>query len=597
MIDPHREYETRRKARLEVVSARERTHRQIGYVKLATIAIGLLLAWMSAGKLFFSAYWLSVPIVVYIALAMLHEFVLRARTRAERAVKFYDRGIARMEDRWAGAGEPGERFREESHVYAEDLDLFGRGSLFELLNSARTPMGENWLAAWLKAPSPVAAVLERQQTVTELREKLDLREDLALAGEELRARLNPEGLTKWAETKRIMPTGLGLRLAASGLAIAAVATAIWGTIQINYWPFLVVLGIEWLFRRRLKSRAEEVITRLDSNSEGLELFAAALRRIERESFVSARLSKMVASLKRGRVPASRAMRSLARLGYWIDAHDSFLVAIVELPLLYSIHVALAAEKWRAEWGTQVRRWADAVGEMEALLSLAGYATEHQRDPFPSFADASECGALFEGEDLGHPLIPDARCVRNSVRLGRAAPVLMVSGSNMSGKSTLLRVTGVNAVLAMAGAPIRGRSLRLTPLTVGTRLHSPDSLQENRSGFYSEILRIRRVFDRTEGDSPVLFLFDELMEGTNSHDRRIGAEGLLRALVERGATGIVTTHDLALTEIGAALGSVVRNAHFEDSIEDGQMRFDYKLRPGVVARSNALELMRLIGLKV
>jgi DNA mismatch repair ATPase MutS len=176
-------------------------------------------------------------------------------------------------------------------------------------------------------------------------------------------------------------------------------------------------------------------------------------------------------------------------------------------------------------------------------------------------------------------------------------VLMVSGSNMSGKSTLLRTVGVNALLAMAGAPIRGKSLRLSPLIVGTRLRTTDSLQENRSGFYTEILRIRQVFDCAESGTPVLFLFDELLEGTNSKDRRIGAEGLLRALVARSAVGIVTTHDLALTEITAALGPAVSNAHLQDYVEDGRMRFDYKLRPGVVARSNAIELMRLIGLQV
>jgi len=178
----------------------------------------------------------------------------------------------------------------------------------------------------------------------------------------------------------------------------------------------------------------------------------------------------------------------------------------------------------------------------------------------------------------------------------------VSGSNMSGKSTLLRVVGINTVLAMAGAPVRGQGLRLTPLTIGTRIHSTDSLQEGRSTFYTEILHIRRVFDLANGDlakkdPPLLFLFDELLEGTNSKDRRIGAESLIRGLLRRRAIGIVTTHDLALTEITAALGNSVCNVHFEDQVEDGKMRFDYKLREGVVTKSNALALMRIIGLEM
>jgi DNA mismatch repair ATPase MutS len=235
--------------------------------------------------------------------------------------------------------------------------------------------------------------------------------------------------------------------------------------------------------------------------------------------------------------------------------------------------------------------------MEALLSLAGYSFEHPLDPFPEFAAGADAHPLFEGEDLGHPLIPAAQCVRNSVRLDDSTHLLLISGSNMSGKSTFLRTVGINAVLANAGAPIRGMSLRLSPLLLGTRIRSTDSLQEGRSNFYTEILRIRQVFEQTNQEQPLLFLFDELLEGTNSKDRRIGAEGLLRALLTRRTIGIVTTHDLALTEIAESLGGNVRNAHFQDFVEAGEMRFDYKLREGVVARSNALELMRLIGLNV
>jgi DNA mismatch repair ATPase MutS len=235
--------------------------------------------------------------------------------------------------------------------------------------------------------------------------------------------------------------------------------------------------------------------------------------------------------------------------------------------------------------------------MEALFSLAGYSFEHPADPFPEFAAGADCHPVFEGEDLGHPLLPSAQCVRNSVRLDDDTRLLLISGSNMSGKSTFLRTVGINAVLANAGAPVRAKSLRLSPLLLGTRIRTTDSLQEGRSNFYTEILRIRQVFEQTNQQQPLLFLFDELLEGTNSKDRRIGGEGLLRALLTRRSIGIATTHDLALTEIAASLGGNVRNAHFQDFVEQGEMRFDYKLRDGVVARSNALELMRLIGLNV
>ena len=234
---------------------------------------------------------------------------------------------------------------------------------------------------------------------------------------------------------------------------------------------------------------------------------------------------------------------------------------------------------------------------EALLSLASYSYEHLTDPFPEFVQQEKTQAFFDGAELGHPLIPAAKCVRNSIRLDQSQRLVLISGSNMSGKSTFLRTVGINTVMAMAGAPVRAASLRLTPLAIGTRIRSTDSLQEGRSSFFTEILQIRQVFELTRAPMPLLFLFDELLEGTNSNDRRIGSEGLLRALLKHGAIGIVTTHDLALTEVADPLGGEVRNKHFQDHVEDGKMRFDYKLQDGIVAKSNALALMRLIGLDV
>jgi hypothetical protein len=593
--DPQTEYAARLETRRQAVERQEQRHIRVGNSKLATLVAGLTLAWISLARHWVSPYWLFAPAALYAALAVWHERILRARTLAERAVAFYGRGIARIEDRWTGQGNPGDQFRNEKHVYAEDLDLFGRGSLFELLCIARTPMGEARLAQWLLAASPVPAILERHAMVSELREKLDLREDLALAGEDLRASFHPEALAKWAESSRVLPSSFW-RVVALGLALLAIGTLAWGARTFDYLPLVTVLAVEALFRYVLRSRVEAVITTTHSDGQGLALFAATLKRLEQESFSSPRLRAFVDDLQKGPVPASSAMAKLARIAYWIESHDSFMVRLLDIPLLITVQIGYAAEAWRGHSGRHVRSWIDAVGEMEALVSLAAYAYEHPRDRFPQFVDAP-AGPLFDGQELGHPLIEQSRCIPNSVRLDRNNRILMVSGSNMSGKSTYLRVVGVNAVLAMAGAPIRGQSLRLSPLVFGTRLRTTDSLQESRSGFYTEILRIRQVFDLTAGASPVLFLFDELLEGTNSKDRRIGAEGLLRAFVERGAIGIVTTHDLALTEITRELGAAVSNAHLQDYVEDGRMRFDYKLRPGVVARSNALELMRLVGLQV
>jgi len=252
------------------------------------------------------------------------------------------------------------------------------------------------------------------------------------------------------------------------------------------------------------------------------------------------------------------------------------------------------ESWRVRTGPALRRWLASVGEFEALTSLGAYAYEHPADVFPEFTETSPC---FEAEGLAHPLLSDRDAVRNDLSFGRDLRVLIISGPNMAGKSTFTRAVGINAVLAQGGAPVRARRLRLSPVAVGASICVLDSLQGGISRFYAEIRRLKQISDMTHGPLAALFLLDEFLQGTNSHDRRLGAEAMVRSLVERGAIGLVTTHDLALAEIAEKLGPRAANVHFQDRLEDGKLVFDYRLQPGVVETSNALNLMRSIGLDV
>lgn len=601
MPDPRAEYTTRLERQSLIAATQERLHIRCGNLKLLTVAFAIAMGVLALAR-YISAYWILLPATAFAVLIVVHERILRARDHANNLVLFYKRGLARMNDQWAGTGATGDRFRDPKHVYSDDLDLFGRGCLFELLSTARLSMGEDKLASWLRSASPVADVIERQALVAELRDRLDLREDIAVTGEDLKPRLNPESLIAWAESKPLL-IGTAPRIACVLISIASIVTLLYSLHTLV--PLLVVLAIALVLYSIWRRRAAEVMDGVNANAEGLFLFSQILERIEREQFSAPRLQKQTAALTSGSRPASRAIRDFARILLWMDAREGMITRILELPMMYSPQVAFAADAWRVRWGKQLRVWLDTVGEIEALLSLAAYSYEHPADPFAEFLPldvetAGHAAPVLDARSLGHPLIPAEKCVRNSVELDAATRVMLVSGSNMSGKSTLLRTVGINIVLANAGAPIRGQSLRLSPVALGTRIRSTDSLQENRSNFFTEILRIREVFELVGANPenrPLLFLFDELLEGTNSKDRRIGAEGLLRALVEKNSIGIVTTHDLALTAVTVTLGTIVRNYHFQDYVQDGQMRFDYTLRDGVVAKSNAIELMRLIGLKV
>jgi hypothetical protein len=614
--DPRFVYSRLLEERRADIASRERRHRALGYGRLAAVTAAAVVVWLAlTGQL--SIVWITVPIAVFAVLVAIHDRLLRILERRRCAQRFFERALARLDGKWAGTGEPGDRYLDPAHAYARDLDLFGAGSLFELLSTARTHIGEDTLARWLLAPASPETARARQEAVSELRPRVDLREDLAVMAEESRTGVDPESLAAWGEAPGLLERG---RLHAAVWALTALGVvgaaaiityvlSLLGAVRLSEPAsillrdvFLVVLAVNGTFLYRVHKRLGAVVTAVEEAAHELKLLSEVLVRLERESFQSPLLAALRASLDTEGEPPSKRIGRLNRLMELLDSRDHLLVRLAEPFVLWTTHLAFAVEAWRRHSGPVVRRWLTATGEMEALCSLASHAFEHPDDPFPEFTSEE---ALLEAEAIGHPLIEESRVVRNDVRIGGAAPagprVLVVSGSNMSGKSTLLRTLGVNAVLAQAGAPVRARRLRMSPLAVGASIRVTDSLQGGVSRFYAEILRLRQILDETarpgpEG-APVLFLIDEFLHGTNSHDRRIGAEALVRGLVERGAIGLITTHDLALADIVGPLGERAANVHFEDHIEDGRMVFDYAMRPGVVRKSNAIELMRSVGLEI
>jgi len=594
MHDPRAVLEERLSARRGRVAALERRDARIALARLA--AFGALAA-VGVGALAlhrFSAAWLAAPGAAFLALVAAHDGALRALARARRAVAFHQAGLARLDGRWAGTGDGGARYASDDHPYARDLDLFGEGSLFELLCTARTRPGADALAAWLLAPAGAPEARARQRAVAELSPRLDLREDLAVLGEDVRAEVHAERLAAWGVAPRLLRAWLSLP--AVTLAIATVAAlAGWLSQALHPIALVAAVALEWALLRALRDPIHAVLGGVERPGAELAVLAQLLARLEREPFHDERLRDRATRLGagRGRAAASSRIGALGRIVERAGWADNQLFAPIAFLLGWRLQAALAVERWRAAHGREIGGWLSAAAELEALSSLAAHAFLRPQDPFPELVDA---GAVYEGEGLAHPLLPDDRAVPNDVRLGPGVRLLVVSGSNMSGKSTLLRTVGANAVLALAGAPVRARRLRLSPLQTGATLRIQDSLAEGRSRFWAEITRLRLIMDLAARPPPALFLLDELLAGTNSRDRRIGAEAVLRALAGRGAIGLVTTHDLALSELVPALGEAA-NAHFEDQVRDGDVLFDYRLRPGVVTHSNALALMRAVGLEV
>ncbi|MCX4244946.1 DNA mismatch repair protein MutS [Paraliomyxa miuraensis] len=592
------------RARLDAVAARQRSVDRVSNLRVLTVVAGLLLgvgAWRDVvpGEL------LALPLLLFVALVIVHERLYRALAQAERAVEHYRAGLRRIDDAWAGHGETGQALAPADHPYAADLDLFGPGSLFELLCTARTMAGRRTLADWLLRPATLHEVRRRQAAVEALRRALDLRETLALAGGELDAsiehtrpgtvRAGPLPLVEWGGAPAALSDVVARRhgllaWAVPASTLAVTAAWLWGPLPPS--SVLAMVLVTWVVSRATGRFVQRAQGAAERSARELQALAEVLACLEGQRFEDPSLRRLHGLLVADEGSASRSIRRLAQLLAWAEIARSQLLAPVAFMLLWSLHFSLAIERWRRRHGPAIERWLGALGELEALLALSALAFEHPDDPFPELHEGEP---VLEGEGLGHPLLPAATCVRNPVALGVDVPARIVSGSNMSGKSTYLRTVGINVVLALAGAPVRAHRMRLSALRIGATLRVQDSLQRGASRFFAEIVRLREIVAMADEGPGALFLIDEILHGTNSHDRRIGGHAIVRGLLDRGALGLVTTHDLALA--AGTDDPRVDNVHFVDELRDGSLRFDYRLHPGVVRTSNALALMQAVGLPV
>ncbi len=572
----------------------QRRERRVGTLRLYVFVIGIALAWAAFDKDALPPAIVALPIGAFAALLVHHGRVITERETAQRLVAYYSHGMARIEGTWSALGERGQRFADTAHAYTSDLDIFGQGSLFQLLCTARSAAGLATLAGWLSGPADPAEIGERQRAVEELRPDVERRERLALVGDTEATEFDPDHLVSWSKR----PTSaalIGMRVVAATLVAATITTFfLQGLGVVSPEIFLGALAVQGVFGLRRRAANNDVVLSLELAAAELASLAHLLREIEDGEFRSPKLAQLRQSLAADDSSASARIRQLHRLIQLLDARRNMIFAPLSVFFLWTSQTCMAIEAWRARNGPELPQWLRAVGEYESLCALSGFAYERVDAAFPEVVDGPP---RFEAQALRHPLMTEERCVANDIALNDENALLLISGSNMSGKSTLLRTVGTNAVLAQMGAPVCGDSLRMSPLQVGTSMRTQDSLLDGTSAFYAEIKRLKQIVDMAGSHRPLLFMLDEVLHGTNSHDRRLGAEAVARTLLERGAIGLVTTHDLSLAEIAEHLAPRARNVHFADRLIDDEMVFDYRMHDGPVRGSNALGLMRAIGLDV
>jgi hypothetical protein len=540
-----------------------------------TLAVGLFLAislYAIRGQVSF--IWSSFPIpMAAVSLRRLRR-TRQKEFRMWRLKRFYDRAVQRVRGNWAGAGVTGEEFNDPSHVYATDLHVFGEGSLFQLLCTVRTSIGRRGLANYLLKIPTLEETLLRQESVRELRESTDLRESIATLGEFEFLESHPDSFEEWLNSPQLSfarPLRVALALTSgvlAGIVIAGVLGMVpWTNVAICILPLIAFhAGVGLWFRGRVNG----MLGWLRPVSVETAVLRQGLQLMEATQFRSAKLRQLTEQVRDG----SGSIRRLERLLDALDQRDKDWFYYPSRAFATGTHLCMAIELWRVEHAESLKLWLQAWAEFEALNALASYSYENPDHTFPEFGSgAAHFGAL----EMGHPLLPHASCVANDVELSRKCPFYVVSGSNMSGKSTLLRAVGLNAVLALAGAPVRARALRLSGLLIVASAAVVDSLLNGKSKFLAEVDRLRLAIESAVPHRPVLFLVDEIFSGTNSRDRRIAAEAVVRTLVSRGAIGVLSTHDLALTEIASAEGMGGVNMHMASRDDGDLMDFDYRLK--------------------
>lgn len=520
-----------------------------------------------------------------------------ARHRLRRAEFMADcnrAGIARVERRWADLPPAPRITASARHDYAADLDLSGDASLLRLVGTCGTAPGWRTLQSWLLGRADPETVALRQEAVREMAAAMDFRDRLA-AEARLAEAAPTERFLRWAEGDSWLPNHRWVRITAlvltpvnlAAIALYAVGAAPTAALA---WALLVSVIVRTLRRKAIR----QVFAEAGDGESGVRRYGDLLGHLHGAPLTSRYMTRVRRRIGEG---PRAAPEEIARLRRLLDLADVRRSPLFHLPLAivlhWDVHVLAALERWKARSGRRVRDWLDAIGEAEALAALAATAADHPDWTLPVLDPDAR---TLRARSLGHPLLAPATCVRNDVEVGPAGSFLLVTGSNMSGKSTLLRAVGLNAVLAQAGGPVCAAKLRMPPLRVVTSMRVEDSVTGGVSFFMAGLHRLKEVVDAARSGPRTLYLLDEILRGTNSAERRIAARTVVRHLLETDAVGAVTTHDLSLADAEDLVARAVA-MHFTESVGDGAdgLAFDYRLRPGIATSTNALKLLEMVGL--
>ncbi|MCU0459191.1 MAG: hypothetical protein MUE37_08925 [Bacteroidales bacterium] len=594
-MSPHEMYISRE---MEFSLSAERLRKladRLSMARLAAFAGGLVLfGVLLSFSVFAAIVTLSVALVLFAWLVIKYETTEKSRKRYLHLAEINRLELLCLEGDFSGF-KTGEEYFERDHPYSYDLDIFGKASLFQYICRTNSRPASDRLAEYLKQPAAKEEILLRQEAVAELQPLTDWRQEMMTLGYlNTGAGNDPSPLMQWLGSDDLFRKTVREKIITGCLSLTAVTVIIAVIAGMPAAILAPVLGVNFVFyftRFRKISKLQEQVSR---SSDLLKAYSEIIRLIENRSFSSPLLQKLKSAL-RNEIPASGRIRQLSKLVGRLDWRLNMLIsAPLNLLFFADIHFCLALEKWKRRHARQIPGWFASMAEFEALASMANVAFNNPGWVYPQ---VTEDYFIFRAEEMGHPLIPAGRRVSNGFNSEGEGKAIIVTGSNMSGKSTFLRTCGVNAVLAFAGAPVCARAFTISLARLHTSMRISDSLEENISSFYAELRRLRAIIAGAESDPKVFLLLDEILRGTNSDDRYTGSVALIKQLTGYGSVAIVATHDLRLAGLEPELPQSIENYHFDVKVNDEELFFDYRLNPGICSSFNASLLMKKMGIKV
>jgi len=593
-------YKKRKTAYDQLLQKQTKASNRLSNLRLLDIAAGVAAAiFLYATKNYILLLAeVIVTLVLFIFLVARHDKLIRNMKYSALLSKINEDSVKRCNGEWNQFTDDGKEFIDENHFFSYDLDIFGANSLFQLINASKTFTGRQILKALLTGyPTSASDILQRQEAVEELSAKLSWRQRFqaeALMAENIMQ--NPEELYSWVNERNpffLKPWFIYLTGTVPAVTVLLLLIAML-TGRISYYIPAFMLVVQYILLAVNRKERERNFLLAKKYNEDINVYYHMIRQFENEKFRSGYLNKLKSGMRNSEnKPAFRQVEKLSKIVETLKSRSNAFYLVFNVLFLWDFHIMISLEKWKEKSGPFLKAWIEAVGNAEALASLSVLRFDNPDWAMPEIVVDQEC--IFEAKNMGHPLLTGQR-VHNDLKIQPPVRTLLITGSNMSGKSTLLRAAGINLVLAYAGAPVCAEFFRVPIMQIHTCMRISDNLGKSISSFYAELLRIKTIVLEAEEGKKVFYLLDEIFKGTNSRDRHLGAKVLIQKLCTTNSIGLVSTHDLELCGLEKE-NEAVKNYHFQEYYKDNRIYFDYKLRPGASTTRNAIYLMKLAGIDV